>query len=292
MSPAEIGIVYNALVKYRALYTMPVDGRRRSSDESDAVEILRQSMHQDDLQEFLETQGMRLEQKDAYSLGLPNAGRVYLLVRMADAEPPEHLSGRDVLRELTDERRGASRESVAIWSTYLMLLLLDFLYTREERPVEAVSKYRDTTVDPDDFVEELQKRIDALEDRKPPEDPEARRVFDVLTQGGRGVDARGRGFINTMMRLGVLEEIPKNKIRVTGKARAIYRQTLWSAVDVAENLRRHAPWLEAFSDQEPEAAVAGMALPEDVPRPPAPGAWRAADADEPAQGAPEPAAEE
>lgn len=259
MTPEEIGLVFNQLVERRALYTFVAPGRRRTEKEKEAVDILeRQYGRTSDLEEFLATQGLVLSMQDAASLGVASGGRIYLAVRDPTGPAPSHLAGEKILQELVDERRAESLESAAIWATFFFLSLLHFLYTRDDRPVEAVSAYKDSSVDLEEFLEDVHREIDRLRAAEMPTDPQQQRVQETLTGlTDTALEGRARSFFAAMIRLGVLEPIPGMEVRVAGKE-PLYRQTLWSAVDIATNLRRHAGIL----GMPAVTAVATIATPE------------------------------
>lgn len=250
MTPQEIGIVYNELRTKRILFNQAVPGRRRSENEIEAAAILRRAAGRlTDIEEFLETQGLRLMVLDTASLGIPGDCLAYAVVRDPTASPPSHLCGDQVIRALMDARRDETSEQVAIWATFMTILLLYFLYTCEERPIEAVSAFKDTSVDVEDFLEEARRRIEAL--RTGPitsngDTGESRRtaIVETLTSiSEQRLEGRVRGFFKAMVDLGVLEKIENVTVRIDGEAEPVYRQTLWSALDLAENFRRYAPHL-------------------------------------------------
>lgn len=259
MTPEEIGLVFNQLVERRALFSFVVPGRRRTEQEKEAVEILeRQYGRTSDLEEFLATQGLMLSMQDAISLGVASGGRIYVAVRNPTHRAPGHLAGEKVLQELVDVRRAESLESSAIWATFFFLSLLYFLYTQDERPVEAVSAYKDSVVELEEFLDDTRRQIDKLRSTEMPTDAQQQRIHETLVSLSEStLEARARGFFAAMHRLGVLESIPGVEVRLAGKE-PLYRQTLWSAVDIATNLRRHAGTL----GMPVVAAVAAVTTPD------------------------------
>ena len=234
MTPEEIGLVFNQLVARRALYSMVLAGRRRPQEEKDAVDILEQQYGRTtELEDFLKTQGLRLQIFDAVALGVAASGRVYVAVRDPLQRAPLHLATHALLQELIDERRTETTETAAIWASFFLLTLLYFLYTLDERPIEAISGYKDSAVDLEQFLEEVRRRTEQLRgDVERCGDPQDLRLRETLTHlSESALETRVRAFFNNMLRFGVLEPIPN----IEG-----YRQSLWSAVDIATNLRRHA----------------------------------------------------
>ncbi|MFJ2689432.1 hypothetical protein [Pseudomonas sp. NPDC087336] len=238
MTAEEIGLIFNQLVSRRALYSFALTGRRRLQEEKDAVDILEhQYGRTSDLEDFLRTQGLRMQVLDASAIGLANTGRIYVAVRDPLQQAPEHLETSALLMELIDERRSETSNAAAVWATFFLLTLFYFLYTIDNRPIEAISAFKDSSVDLEQLLEEAQRRVEQLRVRaEPATEPHQKFVHDVLTNLSDGaLENRTKVFFSSMLNLGVLEPIPG----VEG-----YRQTLWSAVDVATNFRRHAGSLE------------------------------------------------
>lgn len=244
MTPAELGLVFSQLLSRRALYSVPVDGRRRTAEEEQAVGIIeanRDTSHE--LDEFLATQGLKLVGYDVPALGLGPVGRIYVAVRdpTSRGSTPGHIGGKAALGALFDNRRGDSQADAAIWGGLLMLVLLNLLYTLDARPMEAVSQFKDAEVDQLQFVEELRRRIAEIRSRGIPESGRARRVHEVLTKASdTQLETRAEVFLRSMTRLGVLEEVTSRRATVDGAPTTTYVQTLWSAVDVALNFKRTA----------------------------------------------------
>ncbi len=239
MTPAEIGFVFNQLVEKRVLYSFATTGRRRSQEEKEAIEIIEAQVGRtSDLEQFLETQGLSLKIIDALSYGIkvePGGGTlIYVALRNPMYQPPEHLSSRYVLQELVDDRRNESADAASMWSSFFMLLLFYFIYTQEDRSIESISKFSEAAVSVDLFLEEVMRRIEEMRGLPESQDPQAIRFRGVLTSGSaKEIDSRVRGFFKAMASLGVIESFKTND-------ESFYRQTLWSAVDVAHNFHRHA----------------------------------------------------
>lgn len=234
MTPEEIGLVFNQLIARRTLYSMVLAGRRRLQEEKEAVEILEQQYGRTtELEDFLKTQGLRLQVFDAVALGLAASGRVYVAVRDPVQRAPQHLATHALLQELIDERRAETAETAAIWASFFLLTLLYFLYTLDERPVEAISAFKNSAVDLEQFLEEIRRRVEQLRvEAEPSGDSQHQRLRETLTRlSESALETRVKAFFNNMLSFGVLEPIPG----IEG-----YRQSLWSAVDIASNFHRHA----------------------------------------------------
>ncbi|ROT94726.1 hypothetical protein EB809_18795 [Marinobacter sp. R17] len=242
MTPAEMGIVYNQLVNQRAIYSGKISNRRRSKEEIEAAEILDKARGDHaDLDDFLETQGLILHQVDPFAIGLGMEGRIYIALRNPSVPAPSHLAPNDVIQELIDERRRSeNKDSAAIWASFMLLTLFYFLYTLEGRSIESVSEFKDSAVDQEEFIEEVRKRIERMRNEGLPgaeNDERATFVYSTLTDiRDTNLDARARSFFNAMVKLKVLEPTDYS---VKASGGAVYRQSLWSAIDTAENFSRH-----------------------------------------------------
>ena len=241
MTPAEIGLVYNQLVNQRAIYSGKISNRRRSKEEIEAAEILEKTRGDHaDLDDFLETQGLILHKVDPFAIGLGMEGSIYVALRNPAVTAPAHLTPNDVLQELIDERRRSeNKDAAAVWASFLLLTLFYFLYTLEGRSIESVSEFKDSAVDQEEFIEEVRKRVERMRNEGPSDEEDGRKgfVYSTLTDiRDTNLDSRARSFFNAMVKLKVLEP---TEFSVKKGGGSVYRQSLWSAVDTAENFSRH-----------------------------------------------------
>lgn len=241
MSPTDIGLIYNLLVSQRVIYSGKISGRRRSKEETEAAETLEKNRgNHADLDDFLETQGLMLKKVDSFAVGLGSMGSVYLALRNPSVPAPSHLTPKDVLQELIDDRRRTeSKDAAAVWASFLLLTLFYFLYTMEGRSIESISGFADSAVDQEEFIEEVRKRIEKMRNDGVGEEEDERKnfVYSTLTEiKDANVDARSRSFFLAMVKLKVLEP---TEFSVKKSGSSVYRQSLWSAVDAASNFSRH-----------------------------------------------------
>ena len=267
MNAQQIGLVYNELRHNRILYGLAVAGRRRSETEREAIRILTAAGGRlGDLEDFLQTQGLRLVVRDVQQFGVAGDGLAYAAIRDPASVPPPHLRGGEILRAVSDSRRDETPEQVAIRATFFTLILLYFLYTRDERPIEAVSSFKDSSVDEEEFLAEARRRIDAL-NAEHDDGADSRRTAirtAIVQLTDRQLDKRIEAFLRAMRRVSILEEIEDVSVNVEGQQRSVYRQTLWSALEIAENFRRYAPHLLVEDTIEQiEAIGGGSEAPED-----------------------------
>lgn len=236
MTPNELGQVFNQLVEHRVLYTFAAKGHSRSQGEREAAACLERHLdYHDELGDFLATQGLRLMSYEAAALDIGVAGRVYVAVRDPALPAPAHVGGGNVLREMSDSRRNESVAEVTLWAGLMTVVLMQLLYSDTGRPIEAVSGFTNAELDEGQFVQTL---LAAIERQRhcvaDPVGSEAERAQALFTGANESqVEARAKGFLRAMIRGGVLE------VRADGTTGTIFGQTLWSAVDVAENFKRY-----------------------------------------------------
>ena len=256
MKPNELGQVFNELVEHRVLYTFATKGHSRSQGEREAAACLERHLdYHDELDSFLSTQGLRLVSYEAAALDIGVAGRVYVAVRDPALPTPAHIGGGNLLREMSDSRRNESMAESTLWAGLLTVVLLQLLYSDAGRPIEAVSGFVTAELDEGQFVQTLlavieRQRYLAVD----PDDREAERARALFTGSNEAqVEARAKGFLRAMLRAGVIE------IRAEGKSGTIYGQSLWSAVDVAENFKRYAGGLLPQPTSDEVAAMVSNA---------------------------------
>ena len=173
-------------------------------------------------------------------------GSIYVALRNPSVTAPAHLTPNDVLQELIDERRRSeSKDAAAVWASFLLLTLFYFLYTLEGRSIESVSEFKDSAVDQEEFIDGVRQRIERMRNEGAGDTKEGRREFAYSTLTDikdTNLDARARSFFQAMVKLKVLE--PSGQTVKKGEV-TVYRQSLWSAVDTAENFSRHIGPLQA-----------------------------------------------
>lgn len=256
MTPSELGQVFNQLVEHRVLYTFAAKGHSRSQGEREAAACLeRHPDFHDELDAFLSTQGLRLVSYEAAALDIGVAGRVYVAVRDPALPVPPHIGGGTLLREMSDSRRNETAAEATLWAGLLTVVLLQLLYSDIGRPIEAVSGFTNAELDEEQFVHTL---LAAIERQRhcavDPVDSEAERAQTLFMGANESqVEARAKGFLRAMIRGGVLE------VRAEGKTGTILGQTLWSAVDVAENFKRYSGGVLPQPTSEDVAAMVSNA---------------------------------
>lgn len=241
----DIGKVYNVLREKKLFFSGKVEGRRRSENETEAAQIMRKASGRfSDLEDFLKTQGLKLIVKEAQHLGIEGDCLIYITVRDPLAEPPSHLCGGQLIREMQTANSKETVEQLTIWATFMSLNLLHFLYSIEERPIEAISEFKDSSVDKESFLIELSSKIEELRRENADDDSRRQTILSTLTSSDeKQIRRKVDTFFAAMVKLGVIELV--ENVSVLGKEdqQPVYRQTLWSAVDIETNFRRYAPHL-------------------------------------------------
>jgi len=246
MTMEEIGHIYSFLLKKRIARSYK--DKNIGSEERYIGGLLESNIDSiSDLQSFLSSQQLRLEVLDAqaYNLGSPGGkGNAFVLIPShSDTEIlPTHLRTKELWSAVGDSSRKEVKYISVIWTSYLYLQLLYTLYTQENRPIEAISTYKDTWITEDDFTDRVVEGIESMRNESAPNEKE-KTIADVLT-GAKVTDVEKRisRFLSAMERFNVLNKITAKEagFNFHKPDKYIYTQTLWSAVDIARNFYRNA----------------------------------------------------
>lgn len=243
MSPEDIGKVFSALMRFRIVSSGAYPSSRKHDLERQAANILDNAHGRvDDLIDFLETQGLRLDVRELSDYGL-GIGSCYILMRAPRAELPEHITSEHLLKELAAGRIGSDTvERSTAWACFMFLSMMWFLYTRNDRGIEQVSGFDDAVIGIQDFTEEVELRVEELrssanghaddEQSGHFRTREGKAVWENLIASKGKIETRTNSFIVGMVKLGFLEPIQDMD--------GYYRQTFVSALDIAENFSAYA----------------------------------------------------
>lgn len=244
MNITQIGQIYNFLIEHKTIRSYESSRIKRSVKERELAQILDTYQQRlDDLDEFLATQGVKLQALNVQDYGIANQGTVYVLIReMSGNEAPEHLRTKHLWEQLKSSFRKDSKQTTVIWASYLYLQLLHHLYTLDNRAIEAISRFHESWLDADIFQDEVIKVIEQLRARAShPEYATSTIHQELIAATDTDIAKRVTSFLNSMVKLGVLVKAEDIGLKVGRKeSRTIYQQTLWSAVDIAENFKRNA----------------------------------------------------
>ncbi|SOC31400.1 hypothetical protein [Thalassospira xiamenensis] len=259
MTPDEIGMVFSALMRFRVISNGAFPSARKQDLERRAATILDDAHGRfQDLTEFLETQGLRMDVRELSDYGL-GIGSCYILMRSPRFDVPDHISSDHVMKELSAGRIGSDTiETATAWASFMFLIMMWFLYTRPNRGIEQVSGFDDAILGELDFAEEVETRIEQLrssggssresDDRT----KEAKAVWEILTSSKGKIETRASSFLSGMVKLGFLEAAQEME--------GYYRQTFASALDIAENFTAYAgglihPILMQASEEDVAALI-------------------------------------
>jgi len=230
MNMHEMGQVFAYLLKYRCVESKIRKHRSHRPGETDIVEILKSS-EPDSIQlfhEFLSGQGLQLrEYRDTDFKGIPNGGRVWLLMRNPTEAITPYL-GTERLHQIMSLRENEARLTTSTWFLHIWLMYLALVYTRLGRGVSQISEYQDAIFTKLQLIESVESHIESI--RKIGIDKGAEEtVFAILDSSkGRDVARRVRGFIDLMLSAGLIETIDDD----------VYQQTLLGAAEFAESYGR------------------------------------------------------
>jgi hypothetical protein len=244
MTYEEIGHIYNFLLKKRVARSYKV--KNVGNDERYISSLLDRNVDAiEDLQSFLASQQLRLEILDAQAYNLGGQGYAFVLIPShTDTEIlPTHLRTKELWDAVKDNTRSEVKFTSVVWTSYLYLHLLYALYTQENRPIEAISTYKDTWVTEDDFSARVIEEIEAMRTDETSSDNDLQTIASVLTDASvTDISKRITRFLSAMERFSVLEKrtAEEDGFNFQESDKYIYTQTLWSAVDIARNFYRNA----------------------------------------------------
>lgn len=230
MNMHDMGQVFSYLLKYRVIESKTRDRRVHRPGETDIVAIM-QSCEPDAIvsfHEFLDGQGMQLrEYRDTDFKGIPNGGRVWLLMRNPTATIPPYLST-ERLHQLMALREDENRLTTSIWFLHIWLMYLALVYTRLGRGVSQISEYQDAIFTKIQLIESVESHVENV--RKIGIEKGAEEtVFSILDScKGGAVSRRVRAFIELMLTASLIERIEDD----------VYQQTLLGAAEFSESYGR------------------------------------------------------
>jgi hypothetical protein len=255
MTPADMGRAFSYLFAYRTCSTHP-EGRRRRDGEAQIAEILTGGIsgHQD-FEEFLNAQGFTMRSYEQGAIGIAARGQVFVMARRCTDEQAPYIDSRWVFERMRDRRNTEPLEHVVVWAAQLWATMQWFFYTRLDRGIDAVGRFKEAFVNVSQLVRELQDQIEIMRARGAPADERGRVVWEILTEStGSSIESRVRRFLAAMEEAALLD-------RIEGEVEVQYRQTLNAAVEMSLNFERQAFYLmpaDEAGGPPSEEAVVGM----------------------------------
>lgn len=255
MTPENMGRAFSYLLARRICSTHP-EGRRRHDGEAQTAEILTSEVSgYADFEAFLNVQGFTLRVYEQAAIGAAPRGQVFVLARRCTEEQAAYIDTSWLFERMRDQRRKETLEQVVVWAAQLWAVTQWFFYTRNDRGVDAVGRFKDAFVSASQLARELEEQIEGIRTRGAPTDPRGQTVWEILTaSSSTSIESRAQRFLAVMEEAALVE-------RIDGNAEPQYCQTLNAAVEMALNLERQAFFLLPGSDMRlmgPEMVVTGV----------------------------------
>lgn len=255
MTPADIGRAFAYLFAYRTCSTHP-EGRRRRDGEARVAEILTSEISgYQDFEEFLNAQGFTMRSYEQVAIGVAARGQVFVMARRCTDEQAPYIDAGWVFERMRDRRSSEPLDHVVVWAAQLWAMMQWFFYTRLDRGIDAVGRFKEAFVNVSQLTRELQEQIEGMRTRGAPTDERGLAVWEILTEStGSSIETKARRFLAAMEEAALLE-------RIEGEDEAHYRQTLNAAVEMSLNFERQAFYLmptEGGDKLAVEDAVVGL----------------------------------
>lgn len=255
MTPADMGRAFSFLFAHRTCSTHP-EGRRRRDGEAQVAEILTNEISgYQDFEAFLNAQGFTLRSYEQGAIGVAARGQVFVMARRCTDEQAPYIDAGWVFERMRDRRSTESLEHVVVWAAQLWATMQWFFYTRLDRGIDAVGRFKEAFVNVSQLSREVQEQIELMRARGAPPDERGRAVWEILIDSTAGsIETKARRFLAAMEEAALLD-------RIEGEGEAQYRQTLNAAVEMSLNFERQAFYLMAGDglDRTPaEDAIVGI----------------------------------
>jgi len=246
MSWAELGEAHAYLLRHRMVESKP--SRRRNKGESRIAEILTDlddTETLDQFQDLLIGQGFELvEYRDTQMPGIAPGGRVWMLSRRPDIQPPQYFS-RDLVLERMALRPQEAKAATSVWYLHIWLIYLSVVYTDLGRGISEVGEYLRARFPQSILSDAVRQHCERLLSARPKsEDIDSTNVITILTDiQGADIDRRVRSFCSVMTEAGLLEDIDRENDET------VYRQSLLGALEISRNYQSGIGLLEPGEDQ-------------------------------------------
>jgi hypothetical protein len=255
VTPADIGRVFSYLFAHRTCSTHP-EGRRRRDGEARVAEILTGEISGcQDFEAFLNAQGFTMRAYEQGAIGVAGRGQVFVMARRCTDEQAPYIDSSWVFERMRDRRSTEPLEHVVVWAAQLWATMQWFFYTRLDRGIDAVGRFKEAFVNVPQLTREIQEQVETMRTRGAPANDRGRAVWDILTDStGSSIETKARRFLAAMEEAALVE-------RIEDEGEAQYRQTLNAAVEMSLNFERQAFYLmEGERGETPsnEDAVVGM----------------------------------
>jgi hypothetical protein len=250
-----MGRAFAFLFAHRTCSTHP-EGRRRRDGEAQVAEILTSEISgYQDFESFLNAQGFTMRAYEQGAIGVAARGQVFVMARRCADEQAPYIDAGWVFERMRDRRSTEPLEHVVVWAAQLWAMMQWFFYTRLDRGIDAVGRFKEAFVNLSQLTRELQEQIEGMRTRGAPADERGLAVWEILTGStASSIETKARRFLSAMEEAALLD-------RVEGDDEAQYRQTLNAAVEMSLNFERQAFYLMPAENGENyavEDTVVGM----------------------------------
>jgi len=237
VTPADMGRAFAFLFAHRTCSTHP-DGRRRRDGEAQVAEILTSEISgYQDFEAFLNAQGFTMRAYEQSAIGVAARGQVFVMARQCTDEQAPYIDAGWVFERMRDRRSTEPLEHVVVWAAQLWATMQWFFYTRLDRGIDAVGRFKEAFVNVSQLTREVQEQIEGMRTRGAPADERGLVVWEILTDStGSSIETKTRRFLAAMEEAALVE-------RIEGEGEAQYRQTLNAAAEMSLNFERQAFYL-------------------------------------------------
>jgi hypothetical protein len=244
VTPADMGRTFAFLFAHRTCSTHP-EGRRRRDGEAQVAEILTSEISgYQDFEAFLNAQGFTMRSYEQGAIGLAARGQVFVMARRCTDEQAPYIDAGWVFERMRDRRSAEPLEHVVVWAAQLWATMQWFFYTRLDRGIDSVGRFKEAFVNVSQLTRELQEQIEGMRTRGAPLDERGLAVWEILTEStGSSIETKARRFLAAMEEAALLE-------RIESEDEVHYRQTLNAAVEMSLNFERQAFYLMPTGDGE------------------------------------------
>jgi hypothetical protein len=258
-----MGRTFAFLFAHRTCSTHP-EGRRRRDGEAQVAEILTSEISgYQDFEAFLNAQGFTMRSYEQGAIGVAARGQVFVMARRCTDEQAPYIDAGWVFERMRDRRSTEPLEHVVVWAAQLWATMQWFFYTRLDRGIDAVGRFKEAFVNVSQLTRELQEQIEGMRTRGSPADERGIAVWEILTEStGSSIETKARRFLSAMEEAALLE-------RIEGEDEPHYRQTLNAAVEMSLNFERQAFYLMPAEDGKKlavEDTVVGLIEGDNRPR--------------------------
>jgi len=156
MTPADMGRAFSYLFAYRTCSTHP-EGRRRRDGEAQVAGILTSEISgYQDFEAFLNAQGFTMRSYEQGAIGVAARGQVFVMARRCTDEQAPYIDSGWVFERMRDRRGTEPLEHVVVWAAQLWATMQWFFYTRLDRGIDAVGRFKEAFVNVSQLTRELQ----------------------------------------------------------------------------------------------------------------------------------------